>query len=180
MGDGREHRIEVKLKRADLQVRHRRSYRDKSPLERAADRTLAALFYGTEENPLEVALEMGEIRPAEGRTFSVPVRLRIPLFKLLLQDNLTNLVGKVRLLVATQGAEGETSKVRQIEIPIRIPRDKALVALGKNFQYELTLTMTAGDQRIAVAVQDTTTSQASYLARDVLVGSSESAAHGQR
>ncbi|HKH48418.1 MAG TPA: VWA domain-containing protein [Thermoanaerobaculia bacterium] len=179
-GDGREHRIDVKLKRADLRVRHRRSYRDKSPLERAADRTLAALFYGAEENPLEVSLDVGEVRPAEGRTFSVPLRLRIPLFKLFLQDNLTNLVGKVRLLVATQGAGGATSKVRQVEIPVRIPRDKALVALGKFFQYELTLTMTAGDQRVAVAIQDTTTSQTSYLARDVRVGGSENAVHGQR
>jgi VWFA-related protein len=170
MGDGREHRIEVKVKRPDVRVRHRRSYRDKSPLERAADRTLAALFYGTEENPLEVALDVGEIRPAEGKTFSVPLRLRIPLYKLFLQDNLQALVGRVRLLVAVQGAGGETSRVRQVEVPIQIPREKALVALGKNFQYELTLTMTAGDQRVAVAIQDTATSQVSYLARDVKVG----------
>ncbi|HKH48417.1 MAG TPA: VWA domain-containing protein [Thermoanaerobaculia bacterium] len=170
MGDGREHRLEVRVKRKDLRVRYRRSYRDKPPLERAADRTLAALFYGAEENPLDVAIEIGQVRPAEGKTFSVPVRLRIPLFKLFLQDNLTNLVGKVRLLVATQTAGGDTSRVRQVEIPIRIPRDKALVALGKNFQYELTLTMTAGDQRIAVAVQDTGTAQTSYLARSVQVG----------
>jgi hypothetical protein len=179
-GDGREHRIEVKVKRADLRVRYRRSYRDKSPLERAADRTLAALFYGTEENPLEVALEVGEIRPAEGKTFNVPVRLKIPLHKLFLQDNLTNLVGKVRLLVATQGPGGETSRVRQVEVPVRIPRDKALVALGKSFQYELTLTMKDGDRRVAVAIQDTATSQASYLARDVQVGGAESAVRGQR
>jgi VWFA-related protein len=179
-GDGREHRIEVKLKRTDLRVRHRRSYRDKSPLERAADHTLAALFYGTEENPLEVAIDVGEIVPAEGRTFSVPVRLRIPLFKLFLQDNKANLVGKVRLLVATQGAGGETSKVRQIEVPVQIPRDKALIALGQHFEYQLTLTMSAGNQRVAVAIQDAATSQASYLARSVHVGGSEGAVRGQQ
>jgi len=169
-GDGREHRIEVKVKRAGLRVRHQRSYRDKSPLELAADRTLAALFYGAEENPLEVSWDIGTIQPAEGKTFSVPVRLQIPLFKLFLQDNLKALVGKVRLLVATQDADGATSRVRQVEIPIQIPRDKALVALGKNFQYNLTLTMTAGAQRIAVAIQDAGTAQASYLARNVQVG----------
>jgi VWFA-related protein len=170
MGDGREHRIEVKVRRPDVRVRYRRSFRDKSALERAADRTLAALFYGTEDNPLEVAVEIGEIKPAEGKTFNVPVRLRIPLFKLFLQDNQTNLVGKVRLLVATQSAGGDTSRVRQVEIPVRIPREKALVALGQHFQYELTLTMTGGAQRVAVAVQDVATSQTSYLARNVQVG----------
>jgi VWFA-related protein len=179
-GDGRQHRIEVRVLRKGLQVRHPLSYRDRSPFERAADRTLAALFYGTEENPLEVAVEVGEIRPAEGRTFSVPVRLRIPLFKLFLQDDQTNLVGRIRLLVATQDAGGATSKVRQLEVPVRISRDKALIALGKQFQYELTLTMTAGEQRVAIAVQDAATSQASYLARNVRVGGSESAVRAQR
>jgi VWFA-related protein len=170
VGDGRQHRIEVRVKQPGVRVRHRQTYRDKPLVERAADRTLAALFHGTEENPLQVELAIGEIRPAEGKTFSVPVRLRIPLFKLFLQDNQKALLGKVRLLVATQGAGGETSRVRQVEIPIQIARDKALIALGKNFQYDLTLTLTAGDQRIAVAVQDTATAQASYLARDVKVG----------
>lgn len=170
MGDGREHRIEVKVKRKDLRVRYRRSYRDKSPLERAADRTLAALFYGTEDNPLEVAVNIGDILPAEGKTFRVPLRLQIPLHKLVLQDDLTNLVGKVRLLVATQDAEGDTSRVRQVEVPIKIPRAQALVALGKTFQYNLTLTMKAGEQRIAVAVLDAATAQVSYLSRDVQVG----------
>ena len=171
-GDGREHRIEVKVRRDGLQVRNRRSYRDKSPLERSADRTLAALFYGTEENPLEVRLDVGEVRPAEGKTFNVPLHLRIPLFKLFLQDNLQTqaLVGKVRLLVATQGADGGISRVRQVEVPIRIPRDKALVALGKNFQYDLTLTLASGDQRVAVGIVDAATAQASYLARNVRVG----------
>ncbi|HJX27023.1 MAG TPA: VWA domain-containing protein, partial [Thermoanaerobaculia bacterium] len=97
-GDGREHRIKVRVKRQDLRVRHRMSYRDKSGIERAVDRTLTALFYGTQENPLEVALEIGEARPGNGRTFNVPVRLKIPLHKLYLRDNQTALVGKVRLL----------------------------------------------------------------------------------
>jgi VWFA-related protein len=179
-GDGREHRIEVRVKRPDVRVRHRRSYRDKSPLERAADRTLAALFYGSEDNPLEVSLNIGEIQQAEGKTFRVPVHLRIPLFKLFLQDNQQALVGKVRLLVATQLPSGETSRVRQVEVPIQIPRDKALVALGQHFQYDLTLTLGAGEQRIAVAIQDTATSQASYLARDVRVGSGDGAFRAQR
>ncbi len=175
VGDGRQHRIEVRVKQPGTRVRHRQTYRDKPLVERAADRTLAALFHGTEENPLQVELAIGEIRPAEGKTFSVPLRLRIPLFKLFLRDNQKALLGKVRLLVATQGAGGETSRVRQIEIPIQIARDKALIALGKNFQYDLTLTLTAGDQRIAVAVQDTSTAQASYLATSVKVGGEEEA-----
>lgn len=175
-GDGREHRLEVKVKRPGLRVRHRTSYRDKSGLEQAVDRTLAALFYGSEENPLEVALELGEPRPVGGgRTFSVPVRLKIPLHKLFLRDNQTALIGKVRLLVAVQGAQGETSRVRQVEVPIQVPREKALVALGQSHLYELTLTLAAGDQKIAVAVRDEATTQTSFLSQEIRLGQDASA-----
>lgn len=170
VGDKRDHRLEVRLKRRDLRVRHPLSYRDRSPLEVAGDRTLAALFYGQEDNPLEVALEIGEARPLRGGTFNVPVRLKIPLHKLFFQDNLVDLQGKVRLLVATRGPGGEASRLRQVEIPLKIQRDKALVALGRNYLYELTLTLPAGGQRVAVAVRDEGTSLTSFLVQDVQVG----------
>lgn len=168
-GDGREHRIEVRLKRSGLRVRHPRSYRDKQPLEIAADRTLAALFHGQEENPLEVLLDVGEARP-QGASFQVPLRLRIPLHKLSFQDDQVDLTGKVRLLVALQGPNGETSRVRQVEIPLKISRDKALLALGRHYLYELTLTLSEGGQRVAVAIRDDGSSLTSVLARDIQVG----------
>ncbi|HSN89178.1 MAG TPA: hypothetical protein VL025_20605, partial [Thermoanaerobaculia bacterium] len=169
-GDRREHRIEVRLKRRDLRVRHPRSYRDKSPLEATADRTLAALLYGQEDNPLEIALSFGEIRPQGREAFNVPVRLKIPLHRLTFQDNMAELQGKIRLLVVTQGPQGEPSRLQQVEVPLKIPRDKALVALGRDYLYELTLTMPAGGQRVAVAVRDEATSLTSFIARDIQVG----------
>jgi VWFA-related protein len=170
VGDRRDHRLEVRLKRRDLRVRHPLSYRDRPPLEIAADRTLAALFYGQEDNPLEVAMEIGEARPQGGKTFNLPVRIRIPLHKLFFRDNLVDLQGKVRLLVATRGPRGEASRLHQVEIPLKIQRDKALVALGQTYLYELTLTLPEGGQRVAVAVRDEGTSLTSFLAQDVQVG----------
>lgn len=170
-GDGRQHRITVKVNRPGARVRYRQSYRDKSDLEQTADRTLAALFHGTQTNPLGVGIEIGAITPAPaGKGYNVPVRLKIPLIQLAFQDEQAGLVGKIRLLVATQGPGGETSRVRQVQVPIQVPRDQALVALGREYLYDLTLTLTAGDQRIAVAVQDETTTKTSYLARGVQVG----------
>lgn len=170
-GDGRQHRIEVKVKRPGLRVRYRQSYRDKSDLERTADRTLAALFHGAQENPLGVGIEIGTITPAAGgKSYNVPVHLKIPLIQLAFLEEQDGLVGKLRLLVATQGPGGETSRVRQVQVPIQIPRDKALVALGREFLYDLTLTLAAGEQKIAIAIQDETTTKTSYLARGVNVG----------
>jgi VWFA-related protein len=179
-GDGREHRIEVRVKGKGLRVRHPLSYRDKPAMERAVDRTLAALFFGSEDNPLEVSLEIGEIAPAAQGGYTVPVRLRIPLRKLFFRQTEESYEGKLRLLVATQSSEGATSKVRQVQVPVKVPLEKALVAFGQDYVYELALTMSPGEQRVAVAVRDEGTEQTSFLARGLRVGGGEGALRGQR
>ena len=170
-GDGREHKLAVKVKRPDLQLRYRRSYRDKPALERSADRTLAALYYGLEENPLEVTVEIGDQAPAEAGQVSVPVRLRIPLFKLAIlnQDGATY-QGNLRLLVVVRDEQGGTSGIRQVEVPLRIPRKEVLNAMGQFYVYTLTLQMKPGVQHVAIAVRDDVAATSSYLSRTVTVG----------
>lgn len=179
-GDGREHRLEVKLKRRGLQARHPASYRDKPVMEQAVDRTLAALFFGSQENPLEISIEVGDMTQNAQGSYTVPVRLHIPLGKLFFEHTDEAYNGKLRLLVATQSAKGETSKVRQVQVPISVPKDKALVALGQDFVYELALQMQPGEQRVAVAVRDEGTALTSFLARGVRVGTGGGVLKGQR
>jgi VWFA-related protein len=169
-GDGKDHRIEVKVKRPGVRVRYRQTYRDKPLLEKMADRTLAALFHGFEENPLEVQLEIGDPAPAEDGQYSVPVRLRIPLFKLAILNQDTTYQGKLRLLVATRDENGGASAVRQVEVPLNIPRKEVLSALGQYYLYTLTLKMKPGAQQVAVAVRDELAASTSYLTRPVQVG----------
>jgi VWFA-related protein len=169
-GDGKEHRLEVKVKHPGVQARYRRSYRDKPLLERTVDRTLAVLFYGLEDNPLEVGMEIGDPTPVEGGKFAVPVRLRIPLFKVGTEMKTEDYQARVRLLVATRGADGSSSPVRQVQVPIRIPRDQAMAALAQYYLYELTLHLGSGEQRVAVAVRDDMTLLTSFLGRTVQVG----------
>jgi VWFA-related protein len=169
-GDGRQHRIEVRVKRPGLRVRSRQSYRDKPSLERAVDRTLAALFYGSEDNPLDIELNVGDTAPADKGSWTVPVRLRIPLFKLTLLPTAAAYEGRLRLLVATNSAGGKRSPVRQVDVPISIPRDKAITALGQYYLYEVKLTLEPGEQHVAVAVRDEATTTTSFLARTVQVG----------
>ena len=169
-GDGKEHRLEVKVKRPGVQARYRRSYRDKPLLERTVDRTLAVLFYGMEDNPLEVGMEIGDPTPVEGGKFAVPIRLHIPLFKVGTEMKTDDYQARVRLLVATRGADGSSSPVRQVQVPIRIPRDQAMTALAQYYLYELTLHLGPGEQRVAVAVRDDMTLLTSFLGRTVQVG----------
>jgi VWFA-related protein len=177
-GDSREHRISLKVKRPGVTLRYRQSYRDKPALERVVDRTLSSLFYGYEDNPLDIRMDIGEIvanaSNTAGGTWTVPVRLHIPLFKLGLQTGKDLYEGKLRLLVAVRDAKGDRSPLRQVEIPLHIPHNQALTALGQSYLYELTLTLKPGDQSLAVAVRDETTTTTSYLARTLHVGAVES------
>jgi VWFA-related protein len=169
-GDGKQHRIEVKVNRPGVRVRYRQTYRDKPVLEKTADRTLAALLHGLEDNPLAIEMEVGDPIPGEGSLWAVPVRLRIPLFKLAILNQEQTFEGKLRLLVATGDDKGGTSAVRQVEVPLKIPRKDVLNAMGQYYLYTLTLRMPAGDQRVAVAVRDDLAAQTSYLTRPVKVG----------
>jgi VWFA-related protein len=174
--DGHDHRIEVKVKRADLRVRHLQSYRDKPLVERTVDRTLAALLYGVEDNPLEVQLEVQEPVAGDKGLFTVPLRLRIPLFKLGILNQEETFTGSLRLFVATQGSGGAMGPIRQVAVPIRIPRAEVLRAMGQFFVYNLTLQLAPGEQRVAVAVRDELAAATSYLARGVTVAAPKSEA----
>jgi VWFA-related protein len=175
-GDGRVHRIEVRLRRPGLQVRHRRSYRDKPAIERAVDRTLAAVYHGFEDNPLEVTLKLGTQTPAEGgNRFLVPITLRIPLFKLgILQQEDRTYQGRLRLLVSTRDEHGGVSPIRQIEVPLRIPEAQILYAMGQFYEYELSLILPRGEQQVAITVRDEATATASVLSRTLTVGTADS------
>jgi VWFA-related protein len=169
-GDGREHRIEVKVSRPGTRLRYRQSYRDKPVLEKAIDRTLAALLYGVEENPLQVAVEIGEQTAGPAGTFNVPIHLKIPLFKLAVLSREKLFEGSLRLLVATRDAEGRSSPVRQVAVPLQIPRKQVLTAMGQFYSYTLTVQLAPGEQQVAIAVRDEIAATASYLSRAVTVG----------
>ena len=176
-GDGRNHRIEVRVKRPGLRVRHRQTYRDKPALERTVDRVLASLLYGYEDNPLEVQVEVGEGVPVPEGKLAVTIRLRIPLFKLAILTYPDRYEGKLRLLVAVRSADGASTPLRQVEVPIRVPRQQVLTAMGQYYLYELTLHLKPGEQRVAVAVRDEAAATASFLTRTLQVGDVQAKAH---
>jgi VWFA-related protein len=173
-GDGREHRIEVRVDKPGIRLRYRRSYRDKPALEKLVDRTLAALLYGMEDNPLEVQVEVGEMLPGgPAGSWTVPLRLKIPLFKLAILNRDETFEGQLRVFVATRTPDGGNSPVRQVEVPIRIPRKQVLRAMGQFYLYTLTLQLKPGEQQVAVAVRDELAATTSFLSRGLTIGDPE-------
>ena len=176
--DGHEHKIEVRIKKPGIRLRYRQSYRDKLAMEKVVDRTLAALYYGIEDNPLEITAEVGDLAPAEGGQYAVPVRLKIPLFKLaILNHQDQTYSGKLRVLVAIRDEAGGVSPLRQVEVPLNIPSKEVLNALGKYYVYTLTLKLKPGPQHVAVAVRDEIAATTSYLSRPVNVNATAAASH---
>lgn len=172
-GDGHEHHLEVKVKRPGLRLRYRQTYRDKTPLEKIVDRTFAALLYNIEDNPLDISVEIGEQSPGPSGSVSVPIRLRIPLFKLaIINRNDDTFQGSLKLFVITRSQDGATSPVRQVVVPLNIPRKEVLRAMGQFYLYTLTLQLPPGEQWVALGVRDEIASTASFLSRAIVVSGS--------
>jgi VWFA-related protein len=177
-GDGHEHTITVKVQGAGLHARYRQVYRDKPALERVVDRTLAALFLGTGDNPLAVTLEVGDIVSGTTGTAGkggvqgsvVPIRLLIPLSNVGLTMRGDGYDGKLRVFVATSTTGGGNSPVRQIEVPLRIPMQNSQATMMQNYLYEVKLQLPPGEHRIAVGIRDDVTNMASFLSKAVQVG----------
>jgi VWFA-related protein len=176
-GDGKAHRIEVRVKRRGVRLRYRQGYRDKPALERAVDRTLATLLHGFADNPLEVELTAQAGMPASKGVFRVPVRLRIPLFKLAILNRDEAFAGHLRLLVLTRDGADRISPVRQVDVPIQIPKSQLLNAMGQYYAYDLSLDLPPGPHRLAIAVRDEFGGATSYLGEDLQVGEPVKAAN---
>jgi VWFA-related protein len=169
-GDGRYYKIEVKVKRKGLKVRHREGYRDKSPDARMTDSTMAALNFPFEDNPLDVKLEFGRAEARNDGFYVQPISVRIPLGKLVLVPREQTHEGRVRLFIAAMDSKGNTSDVQQTPVPISIPNADVQTATAKDYVYSVSLLMRPGEQRVAIAVRDDVAAQASVLSRGVRVG----------
>ena len=168
-GDGKEHRIEVKVKRPGVRLDYRRTYRDKPALEQAADRMLAALTHGYEDNPLGVAVEMLPPKPLDGGRVLVTARLLVPLFKLATITRERVYEGKLRVLVMIGEPGGGRSALRQLEVPLRVTEAEVLTAFGKSFAYDVGLELGKGEHLLALGVRDELGGTTSYLRRTVQV-----------
>ncbi len=169
-GDGRYHKIDVKVKRKGVQVRHREGYRDKSSETQMSDSTLAVLQFPFEQNPLAIDLQFGHAAPRNDGYFLVPVQVRIPLGRVTLIPREKTQEASLRLFFAAMDADGNTSEVQQQKVPIHIPNGDVAKAKEKYYVYTVSLLMRPGDSRVAVGLRDEAAASSSFLTRGVHVG----------
>jgi VWFA-related protein len=171
-GDGRYYKIDVRLKKKGLTVRHREGYRDKSPESRMTDGTLAVLNFPFQDNKFGVELEFGQPMAREDGLFLVPVLVKIPLGKLVLVPRDQTQEARVRLYIAAMDDQGGVSDVQQVQLPISIPAADVQAAMGKHYAYSVNLLMRRGDQKVAVGVRDDMAGESSFVSRTLRVGGS--------
>ncbi|HEV7508192.1 MAG TPA: VWA domain-containing protein [Thermoanaerobaculia bacterium] len=167
-GDEAEHKIEVKVKTRGAQVRHRQWYRDTPTGEAVAERTLAVMRFGPEDNPLGASLEIQAAKEQNGATL-VPVRVKVPLAKLYLQSKDKSRTGRLRLyLVASTG--GNTTPVKETKVvTVELPEAEAAAGSKREYVHDVGIPLQAGSWSIGVAVRDELAATTSYLRKDFTV-----------
>ncbi|MGB6848845.1 MAG: VWA domain-containing protein, partial [Thermoanaerobaculia bacterium] len=83
-GSGRYYKIEVKVNRKGLRVRHREGYRDKPLYTRMEEGTLSSLRFGFGSNPLDLKVRLGQGASVAKNQWEVPIVVGIRLDKIVL------------------------------------------------------------------------------------------------
>lgn len=148
------HRIEVRVKREGLRVRHREFYRFKSADAITSELTYAALLFEPGANPLEAAISVKEIEEREQGKFEVSVAVTVPLAKLALVPSRGAHTGQVKVFFAIQDQRGWASAVQSQTFPVHIPNASLLTALGQDATFSWKLLARSGPQELAVTLRD--------------------------
>ena len=152
--DGRSHKLEVRVKGRDLDVRYRETFREQTREEVMTGRTRSAVLLGSRENPLAVAMEFGRVTAEEKDRYLVPVMVKVPLGNLVLLPQDEVHVGRIGIFICARDGQGRTSPVQSIDVPIRVPNDRLLTALGQVAGYRMVLQMRGEEHVVAVGVRD--------------------------
>jgi len=147
-------RIEVRVKRDGLRLRYRRSLRQLAPDERISGRTLSALVFGGEENPIGITAHLRPERKEDDGTFTVTLTVQVPIGKLLLAAGPEAHEGRVSLFAAVRDKKGRSSPVVRFLCPVKIPKAQLEVARTRAIVCGTRLRMAEGEQVLAVSMRD--------------------------
>ena len=172
-GDRGEHQIRVRVPGRNVQVRHRRGYRDKSSDQRMSEQLDGALYLGLVENPLGVRLGAGRVRAAAGGKRRLPLHVMVPAAGVAFLPFEDREMAQIRVEVASRHAQ--TSKVVRDEktFLVEAPPDRETRLLDLVFNVEIP----EGLNMVAVGVRDDATRETAFVSTTLAVG--EGAGNGR-
>ena len=170
LAEDKAREIRVDVSNDAWRLRFRRRFGDLTVVQRTEERTRAALLTDPESNPLEISVEALEQRPGDGDTFVVPLRIGVPLGRLVLLPGAAQHQAQVSIFVQVRNEQGKLSELTRHLCPIRIANDEMLAARGRSAACGVNLQMSSGMQRVAVSLLDEVAALDSTRAIDLEVG----------
>ena len=163
----RVHKIKVELaSRKDVDLRYRNRFVEKSLETTIQDQVLSGLVLGVEDNPMGIRVDHGRPAPASGTLWTVPIRIFIPMEKLVFLPRADDRVARGVLFFGSKDSQGGRSDLqRQRHELVAGPDD----ATDGNWTIELQLLMEEGGQRVVVAFLDEMTRDVSYSTLNLTV-----------
>jgi VWFA-related protein len=150
-----EHKIEVRVARPKLEVRHREGFRRPSAGELAEQALFAAATLGETGDPLGLRVELGAGRAVgSGGDRLVPIAVRVPLGALALLPEGDERRGRLALRIALQDERGAIFLSDPVEVPIAVAEAEIERALGSDWVHRAEVRLTPSTSRIAVLVVD--------------------------
>lgn len=165
----RPHSIEVTPKRKDLRVRSRKGFVEKTVETRTAEAVVAALNYSRDDNPLGIALALGESSPYDSENFLMPARISIPIGKIGLVPTGDNYEGRLFIYIIVLDVSGKQSDLTLREQKITVPLAKLKESQAKFLPYEVKMLVVPGGQKVSIAVRDGISNQVSYVQKNFFV-----------
>jgi len=168
-GDRGEHQIRVRVRGRNLQVRHRRGYRDKSSDQRMSEQLDGALYLGLVENRLGVRLGAGRVRAAGGGNRRLPLHVMVPAARVAFLPFEDKEMAQIRVEVASRHAQ--TSKVVRDEkiFLVEAPPDRDTRLLDLVFNIDIP----DGLNLVAVGVRDDATRETAFVSTTLAVGEAD-------
>jgi VWFA-related protein len=162
-----ERRIEVRVQRPRVTVRHRSSFTPRTAAQRREDRTLAALYLAADDNPMGVGVHILEPETRRRRRTVVPLDLLVPAASLVQVPGPDGAAVDVEILVAARDSKGNASKIHRVALhgTVAAPRGDAQPV----FRERLSLQLEPGLHRLAVTVHDLVGGATSTVSGEVAV-----------
>lgn len=165
--DGKISRIQVKVKKRGLRVRHHEKVLNKTGDHHLADLALSRVRFDLGGNELGMTLVEGQPQPGEDGKIVRSIQFRVPVQSLVLMPNDQLFSGEVIAAVAVLDGEGKTAEPRLMRLSIAVPADRyqpdAIAART------LRLLMAPDTRRVAVGIRDEVSGLTSTAALDLSV-----------
>jgi VWFA-related protein len=162
------HRLRLETTRPGVELRYRHSYRFRTAHELTADRLLATLVHGGEENAMGLRLEVvpGGRQPG-GAPAPTLLRVTVPLRGLTLLAAGDGRQAAFTVMVGALRADGSTTTVRQRSRQARFAAGDD--GMDRDYVYEVAMPLPPGEHRVAVAVLDELAGTSSFVRGEVAV-----------